>query len=45
MGVSEVFFGRYFDTSMIDIFAPMIIIFVLLFRPQGLLGMRQAVRV
>jgi hypothetical protein len=28
-----------------DIFAPIIIMGVLLFRPQGLLGSRQAVRV
>lgn len=45
MGIAEIFFGRYLDTSMIDIFAPIIIIVVLLFRPQGLFGMRQAVRV
>lgn len=45
MGVAEIMFGRYFATSMIDIFAPIIIIVVLLFRPQGLFGSRQAVRV
>lgn len=45
MGVAEIFFGRYFATSMIDIFAPIIIIVVLLFRPQGLFGSRQALRV
>jgi branched-chain amino acid transport system permease protein len=45
MGITEMFFGRYFDTSMMDIFAPIVIIVVLLFRPQGLFGVRQAVRV
>jgi len=45
MGIAEIFFGRYFATSMIDIFAPIIIIIVLLFRPQGLFGSRQALRV
>jgi branched-chain amino acid transport system permease protein len=45
MGIAEIFFGRYFDTSMMDIFAPIVIIVVLLFRPQGLFGVRQAVRV
>jgi branched-chain amino acid transport system permease protein len=45
MGIAEIFFGRYFATSMIDIFAPIIIIVVLLFRPQGLFGSRQALRV
>ncbi|WP_187968450.1 branched-chain amino acid ABC transporter permease [Aquibium microcysteis] len=45
MGVVEIFFGRYFATSMMDIFAPIIIIVVLLFRPQGLFGSRRAVRV
>ncbi len=45
MGVLEIFCGRYIATSMMDIFAPIIIMGVLLFRPQGLLGSRQAVRV
>lgn len=45
MGVVEIFFGRYLATSMMDIFAPIIIIAVLLFRPQGLFGAPRAVRV
>lgn len=45
MGIVEIFFGRYLATSMMDIFAPIIIIVVLLFRPQGLFGSRSAVRV
>jgi branched-chain amino acid transport system permease protein len=45
MGTLEIFCGRYLATSMMDVFAPIIIIVVLLFRPQGLFGSRQAVRV
>ncbi len=45
MGVLEIFCGRYIATSMMDIFAPIIIIGVLLFRPHGLFGARLAVRV
>jgi branched-chain amino acid transport system permease protein len=45
MGILEIFCGRYIATSMMDIFAPIIIMVVLLFRPQGLFGSRQAVRV
>ncbi|MCO5072955.1 MAG: branched-chain amino acid ABC transporter permease [Rhizobiaceae bacterium] len=45
MGIVEIFFGRYLSTSMMDIFAPIIIIVVLLFRPQGLFGTRGAARV
>ncbi|MDQ0346713.1 branched-chain amino acid ABC transporter permease [Ancylobacter vacuolatus] len=45
MGVVEIFAGRYIATSMMDIFAPIIIILVLLFWPQGLFGARRAARV
>jgi branched-chain amino acid transport system permease protein len=45
MGVVEILFGRYLMTSMIDIFAPITIILVLLLRPQGLFGVRRAARV
>ena len=45
MGVAEIFCGRYVATSMMDIFAPIIIIVVLLLWPQGLFGVRQASRV
>lgn len=45
MGVVEIFCGRYVSTALLDIFAFLAIIVVLLVRPQGLFGIRRAVRV
>jgi branched-chain amino acid transport system permease protein len=45
MGVSEILFGRYVSTALLDIFAFLMIMFVLLVRPKGLFGARRAVRV
>lgn len=45
MGIIEIFFGRYVSTALLDIFAFLMIMFVLLICPQGLFGVRRAARV
>ena len=45
MGVVEMLFGRYVSTALLDISAFLMIMIVLLARPQGLFGMRSATRV
>ena len=45
IGVMEQLAGGYVSTALIDIFAFIVIIAVLLVRPAGLLGRREVVRV
>jgi branched-chain amino acid transport system permease protein len=45
IGVMEQLAGGYISTALIDIFAFLVILFVLLLRPAGLLGRREIVRV
>jgi branched-chain amino acid transport system permease protein len=45
IGVMEQLAGGYVSTALIDIFAFIVIIVVLLVRPAGLLGRREVVRV
>jgi branched-chain amino acid transport system permease protein len=45
MGIVEIFFGRYVSTALLDIFAFLMIMFVLLVCPHGLFGAARAVRV
>jgi branched-chain amino acid transport system permease protein len=45
IGVMEQLAGGYISTALIDIFAFLVILFVLLLRPAGLLGRREVVRV
>lgn len=45
MGVLEQFAGGYVSTALIDIFAYLVIIAVLIVRPQGLFGRKENIRV
>jgi branched-chain amino acid transport system permease protein len=45
LGVSEQLLGAYVSTSLIDITAYLVIVFVLVLRPAGLMGRRVMVRV
>ena len=45
LGITEVFVGAYVSSAVIEVFAFLIIMLVLLVRPTGLLGARTALRV